>query len=281
MSTISQTFSPFAHGLRYDDVPAAVLRRAKLLVLDAVGVAFASSKFDFAEIALAAMRELGPGESVVIGRHDRLAMRDAAMMNATLVHGLDYDDTYLPGSVHPTATIVPCALAVSVRSHASGRDFIVACAAGLEAAARIGLASKARLSKAGFQPTSICGAMASALVAGKLLDLDEAGLTRAQGIVLGMASGSMQAAQDGTWAKRIQPGWAVAGAITAAVSLAPWLHRARRGVRGKVRVCTGYSSERSRPRPSRHWRCGSSETAGNSSARRSSNTRHAIKATRS
>ena len=96
VSTISGELARFVTGFDGASLPAEVRRRAKLLMLDAIGIAFASTRFQFARGALDALREFGKGDCEVIGVADRLALRDAVLMNAILVHGLDYDDTYLP-----------------------------------------------------------------------------------------------------------------------------------------------------------------------------------------
>src|SRR3954469_10801924 len=103
---VSQILARFARGLRYEDIPQPIRERAKLLMLDAIGIAFASSTYDFANKALAGLGRFGAGEHTVIHSDAKLALRDAVTMNGILVHGLDYDDTYLPGSVHMTASSV-------------------------------------------------------------------------------------------------------------------------------------------------------------------------------
>jgi len=187
---ISHHLARFARELTLDQVPAAVRERAKLLILDALGIALASSRFDFAAKAYAGLSRFGRGPIPVIGMGQAMALRDAAMMNGILVHGLDYDDTYLPGSVHMTASNVPCALALGAEGHASGADFLAACIVGLESGARIGRAGQGNFHKAGFHPTALCSAFSCALLAGRLMGLDEQAIVRAQGIALSMASGS-------------------------------------------------------------------------------------------
>jgi len=214
--TISQTLAQFATGLTWEQIPAPVQQRAKLLLLDAVGVAFASTQFDFAQRALAALKHLGAGDSPVIGMPETLALRDAAMLNGMLIHGLDYDDTYLPGSVHLTASCVPTVLGVSAAHGASGEELLVALALGLETAARLGSAGRGGFLRAGFHATSVCGTFGATMAAGRLMKLDAAQLTLAQGAALSMASGTMQPMQDGSWTKRMHPGWAAVSGITAA-----------------------------------------------------------------
>lgn len=227
--TISATLADFAAGLTLADVPAAVSERARYLALDALGVALASSRNDFACIALSGFQSMGEygecGESPVIGMDVTLPLRDAITMNGLLIHGLDYDDTYLPGSIHLCATNVPAALGLAAQRHASGAEMLAALIAGLEAGARISKAGRGNIHKAGFHPTSVCGAFSSSLVAGRLLGLSREQIVLAQGIALATASGTVQPMQDGTWTKRFHPGWAAASAVTAS-------HLARSGYTG-------------------------------------------------
>ena len=213
---ISDLLAEFVLGATLERVPPEVQRWAKLLLLDAIGNAYASSRFEFAQSALAALRGLGAGESCVIASDARLSLRDAVLMNGTLIHGLDYDDTYLPGATHLGASCLPTALALADQQQASGADFLAAYVLGMEAGARLGGASKGAFLKGGFHPTSLLGIFASTLAAGRLTQLTHAQLVMAQGIALSSASGNMQPTQEGTWAKRLHAGLAGAAAITAA-----------------------------------------------------------------
>lgn len=214
--TVSAKIARFGAALEAQAIPETVRTRAKLLMLDAIGTALASGRFPFARAALDALSTLGAGESLVIGMQAQLALRDAVMMNGILVHGLDYDDTYLPGSVHLTASCVPVALAMGAHSGASGNAVLTACILGLEIDARLAAAANGAFVRAGFHATSIAGTFAASLVAGKLMGLSEQQLVMAQGIALSTASGNLQPMQDGSWTKRMHPGWAGGCGITAA-----------------------------------------------------------------
>jgi len=214
---IAESIAAFAASLERERIPPEIWQRAKLLTLDAIGVAFASSGYDFALKARAALTAFGRGDTQVIGMPDKLALRDAVLLNGVLVHGLDYDDTYLPGSVHLTASCVPAALGMAAHVGASGREFMLATLLGLEIGARLGRAGNGGFLRAGFHATGILGAFACSIVAGRLLKLDREQLAMAQGIALSTASGTMQPIEDGAWTKRMHPGWAAAGGITSAM----------------------------------------------------------------
>ena len=214
---VAERLARFTAGLEFQHIPAAVVTRAKYLMLDAVGIALASTGFDFAHRTLTAIRGLaGEGDTPVIGFPALLPMRDAALVNGVLIHGLDYDDTHTGGVVHPTASLLPTVLAVGARRRASGAATLAAYVAGVEAAARLGAVAKGGFHQIGFHPTGLVGAFACALSAGKLFGLAEEQLVMAQGITLSAASGSLEFLEDGAWTKRFHPGWAANAGITAA-----------------------------------------------------------------
>ena len=216
-SSISERISDFVAAFS-PQIPTPEARdAAKYLILDAVGIAFASSTFDFAKKTGAALDEFGSGDGVVIGRTQRLAFRDAAYLNGVLIHGLDYDDTHLASVVHVSGSCFPTALAVAAHLGRSGKDLLAAYIIGVETAARIGAVAKGELNQVGFHPTGVIAAFGTALAAGWLYGLDRDQLTMAQGIALSMAAGTREYSTEGAWTKRLHPGWASVSGITAAV----------------------------------------------------------------
>jgi 2-methylcitrate dehydratase PrpD len=218
---IARTFSGFAHGLRLDRVPPAVSERARHLMLDAIGCALAARREPFALKFAHATQALADADGThgrrgVIGFGERLPLRDAALLNGVLTHGLDYDDTHMTGIIHLSVSVLPTVLALAGERRASGADMLAAYIAGLEAGARIGAAARGGFHAHGFHPTGVVGAFASTLAAGRLLGLDAAQFVHAQGLALSMASGSLQFIEDGAWTKRMHPGWAAQAAISAA-----------------------------------------------------------------
>ncbi len=214
---ISEQLASFATGLALERIPPAVRLRAKHLILDAIGCAFAARTQAFAaRIAASIARIAGEGPRGVIGMAYRLPLRDAALVNGMLMHGLDYDDTHAAGVLHLTVSTLPAGVAAAAHVRASGADLLAAYIAGVEAGARIASVVKGGLHQVGFHPTGVIGAFASSIVAGRLMKLSGERLAGAQGIALSLASGSLQFIEDGSWTKRIHPGWAAACGITAA-----------------------------------------------------------------
>ncbi|MBN9427150.1 MAG: MmgE/PrpD family protein [Burkholderiales bacterium] len=230
---IAARLAEFAANLDGASIPADVRRRACYLILDAVGCALAARRHDFASRSLLAISELaGRGDGVVIGHALRLPIRDAALANGVLIHGLDYDDTHIEGLLHPTASAFTTAFALAAHLGASGAELLTAYIVGVESAARLASVAKGGFHQIGFHPTGLIGAFSSTLIAGRLYGLSAAQLAHAQGIALSMSSGSLEFLEDGAWTKRIHPGWAAGSGITAAAL-------ARRDFVGPARVYEG------------------------------------------
>ncbi|CAP41182.1 MmgE/PrpD family protein [Bordetella petrii] len=214
---LSETLADYAAGFDGARIPTEVRERARLLMLDSIGIALASHGYDFSRRALAAVSELdGGGDSVVIGTRLRLDPRNAALANGVLVHGLDYDDTHARGVIHATASVLPTVLALAARDGRSGADMVTAYVLGMEVATRLGAVAKGGFHQVGFHPTGLIGAFGCTLAAGWLMGLDARQMVDAQGLTLSVAAGSLEFLNDGAWNKRMHPGWAANAGITAA-----------------------------------------------------------------
>ena len=213
----SRQLASFAAHLKLADIPRPIRERAKLHILDGLGLGLASHQYDYARSAIAGAAAMGSsGTCSVIGSEQRFEVRDAALINGILIHGLDFDDTHLGSIVHPTCTSLPCALSLAESLGASGEALLTAFLAGAETSIRIGAAVKGGFHHVGFHATGLVAHFASALTAGKLLQLDAQQLTAAQGIAGSTAAGIQVFLEEGAWTKRFHPGWAAVAGITAA-----------------------------------------------------------------
>ncbi len=213
--TLSGELAKFALGLRLDRVPADLVRKAKGHMLDALGIALASSGFDFAGPILAGARKLGQGDgSRAIGTGARLPPAGAALVNGTLIHGLDFDDTHIGAIYHATAPALAAALAAGEAEGATGAEFLTSLIAGLEIGCRLARAAEGGFHDRGFHPTALCGAFAATFTAGRLMGADRQALVSAAGLCGSMAAGLLEL-QD-SWLKRMHPGWAAHSGIAAA-----------------------------------------------------------------
>jgi 2-methylcitrate dehydratase PrpD len=216
MTTLATRVGEFAARATLADVPVDVRERARHLVLDAVGLAFASTAYDFPGVALAALRAFGEGTHPVLGMSERLPARDAAVLNGVLVHGMDFDDTHIPAVTHVSAAALPAALSAAVAQGRTTEDLLLAYILGVETSARVGVGGAGAFHDVGFHPTAIAGAFGAAVAAGRILGLDAEGLATAQGVVGSMSAGLLEFLADGAWTKRLHPGWAAMSGLTAA-----------------------------------------------------------------
>ena len=232
-ATISGTLAIFADRFDISEVPEEVVARAKLNILDALGIGLASTTYDFGQRAANAMQGLGDeGDYPVIGMPMRLSMRDSVLVNGTLIHGLDFDDTHSGGVIHASASAVPTMLGAGLAQGVDGAEAISAYLIAVEAAARIGIAANGGFHRIGYHPTGVVGAFGCALAAGWLADLTPAQIADAQGIALSQAGGSLEFLADGAWTKRMHPGWAGVCGITAAAL-------AKQGFKGPAKAYEG------------------------------------------
>src|SRR5881628_3747122 len=164
MPSAARRLARFVIGLRLDDVPSPVVTKAALLALHT------------------AERLGGPQESTLVGSKVRVAAANAVLANATLAHGLDFDDTREDAIVHTGSVAVTTSLAVGEARGASGRAALEAMVAGVETMCRVGLAVPGKFHARHYHPTALAGAFGAAAVAGKLHALTEDELVHAFGI---------------------------------------------------------------------------------------------------
>ena len=198
-------------------VPQDVWQYLKLCLADAVGIAFASRHYEFSRKSLDSLGVLGSaGSSTIIGQSEPVALRDAALMNGLLIHGLDYDDTHLASVIHCSASAFPAALALAEQRKLTGEELLLATLIAVEVDALLGTQAGGVFQQVGFHPTGVVGIFGATVAAARLMGGDVDALLRAQGVALSLCSGSMAFLDDGSWTKRLHPGWAASAALQAA-----------------------------------------------------------------
>ena len=169
MERYSDKVGAFVRGLRLEEIPPEVVDKAKLVILDTLGIALVSSRMDFGRMVLHVASALGgAGESRLIGTRRKVAAANAVLANGTLAHGLDYDDTLEEAIVHTGCCGAITALAVGEAVGASGKRLLEAAIAGMEVMCKVGLAAPGRFHARGFHPTALCATFGAAAAAGKL-----------------------------------------------------------------------------------------------------------------
>lgn len=212
-SGATAVLSAFASKTRITDLSPEAVAATKRHILDCAGVALAANTEPAGRIVLEVTREQGgTPQARVIGSALRTSAVSAAWANGSLSHLLDYDDT---GFSHPTACILPAALAVAEEAGATGADVVTAVCVGLEVFERMSLSGREHepvLRKRGFHPTSLYGCSAAAAAAGSIVKLNPAQMAVAIGLAAANAGGLTQ--HFGTWGKGIHAGNAARAGVT-------------------------------------------------------------------
>src|SRR2546427_749135 len=233
----------FVLGLRLEDIPSPVVTKATHLVLDTLGCALAATRYDFGGAALGTAERLGgPHESTLVGSKVRVAAANAVLANATLAHGLDFDDTREDAIVHTGSVAITTGLAVGEALGASGPATLAAMVGGVEVMCRVGLAVPGKFHARHYHPTALVGTFGAAAVAGKLHGSTEDQLVHAFGVCGSQAGGIIEYLADGTWTKRLHPGWAAHAGVVATL-----LARSGEPLGAKRPPPTGYAAKFSLP----------------------------------
>src|ERR1700758_4332627 len=162
MAHETATLAAYVANLNYQDIPAEVLDRAKVLTLDFLGSAIRARREAESTPSLLKMLEQlaldTKGQSTVFGDDRTWTPAVAALLNGAFGHSLDFDDTHADSSLHPSAPVVPAAFAVGEIVGASGRDVLTAIVAGYEVCCRLATALDPTSHYAlGFHPTATAG----------------------------------------------------------------------------------------------------------------------------
>ena len=171
-------------------------------------------------------------QASLIGTSRKVHPANAVLANGTLAHGLDYDDTLEEAIVHTGCCGVITALAVGEAVGADGRRVLEAAIAAIEVMCKVGVVAPGRFHARGFHPTAVCATFGAAAGAGRLYGLSVPQMIDAFGICGSQSSGIIEYLADGSWTKRLHPGWSAHGGIIAALL-------AREGFRGPVTVLEG------------------------------------------
>jgi 2-methylcitrate dehydratase PrpD len=220
---VTETLAEFVAKLSLAALPPEVVGRTRLLVLDLAGNAVRArhdAESTPALLSAVASLGLGHGEARVFSDAATYAPCGAALINGTLGHSLDFDDTHAEAVLHPGAPIIPAALAAAEMTSASGAAVIAAIVAGYEVALRLALALPpgAHYDR-GFHPSATCGVFGAAAAAARVFALGPDRVASALGIALSQSAGSLQFLANGAWTKRFQVGWAgMAGLVAATLA---------------------------------------------------------------
>ncbi|MGI9578516.1 MAG: MmgE/PrpD family protein [Microthrixaceae bacterium] len=253
-STLLEQLASLATATTIDNLPAEQAASVPQRVVDVLGIAVRATTLPTSEAVTGyAVEQGGTPKATAIGAGRRLPAASAAFVNGVLAHSLDYDDTHLPSILHPSASVVPAALATAQAHGRAGSDVVPAVAVGLEVAVRLGMAGYDRESgenvwfDRGQHATSICGTIGSAAASAKLMGLDDAQIGDAMAVAASMASGIIEANRTGGTVKRLHCGWAAQAGVTAAELTARGLSGPPTVFEGRFGLLGAFLGDRARP----------------------------------
>jgi 2-methylcitrate dehydratase PrpD len=210
----------YAVGLRYEEIPAEVLQRAKDCIADTVGTIVFGSQFPWSKMIIAQARRMGTGGTcAILGTGARVCAPAAALAHGAMTHAFEQDNLTFPDSgAHPGASLVSSGVAVAQERGMNGRDLLTAFVAGAEVMIRIGRATKRTNEARGFHAPGTLGPFGAAVASGKLMHFDAPKMTNALGIAGSTSGGLLEFAHSGNGAmvKRLHLGRAAEGGVLAA-----------------------------------------------------------------
>lgn len=240
----SAALAAFAANLRFEDIPASVLRRAEDLLLDCLAsiLAGAASRPVLAIDRYAAAMGPADGPSEILINRRRTSPVFAAMVNAAAAHVVEQDDVHNGSVFHPAAVVFPPVLAVAQALGRSGRDLLVAAVAGYEVGIRVG-EFLGRSHYKIFHTTGTAGTLAAAAATGRLLGLSPAAMLDAFGSAGTQAAGLWEFLRDAADSKQLHTARAAANGIAAAYLAQEGFTGARHILEGPQGMAAGMSSD--------------------------------------
>ncbi len=213
---ITQTLADFVAEHPSRGWSDAVDHEAHRTFLNWAGCAVGAAQHDTAQAALAAVQVLQPAaQATLLGRHERVDVASAALINGISSHTFDFDDTHLKTIIHPAGPVASALLALAELTGASGRALIDALVLGIDVSCRVGNAMYPEHYDRGWHITGSTGMLGAAAACARLLQLDAPRTAMALGIAASQPIGVRE--QFGTMTKPFHPGGAARAGLMAAL----------------------------------------------------------------
>lgn len=217
---MTRRFAKLAATLKYEDIPADVVKKAKLIIRDGIGNQVAASAISDAAIAMTKLAHEwgGAPQATVSGFGYKLPAPLAAMCNGAMGHGVELDDAHGPGLIKAGSVLIPALFAsAELNPSATGKDAIVALVAGYEVAIRIAKAINPAHRHRGYHTTSTVALIGAAVITARMLGCNEDQIADAIGLAAMQSSGIQAYLDDPCMAKPFGPGKGAFNGVLAGV----------------------------------------------------------------
>jgi len=214
---VTEELARFASALKFEDLPDEIVDHLKYCVLDTVGCGLFGSTLPWSQIQQKWAEDWeSKAQSSVFDSPRRMAAPFAALVNGTMIHGFEMDDLHKESIIHLGSVVFPSVWALAeTLNQCSGKDFLLAIAAGYEVGARVGASIGSSHLLRGFHPTGTSGTFAAGAGAGKILGLGAEKMLHTLGIA-GTQGAGLMAAQFSSMVKRMHAGRAAESGVYAA-----------------------------------------------------------------
>lgn len=200
--------------LNMPELPPSMERMVDSLLVDVAGLCLSARNNNY--ILSIKKASLEPGNCTILGHPEKANAFAACLINGTAIHGEDFDDTFEGGPIHAGSVIIPAVLAAAEQHHLTGKDVARGIAVGCEMMCRMCTVAPKLVHKAGFHPTAVFGTIGATAAVATALNLPKEQWVNALGIAGSMASGIIEYLAEGTWTKRMHPGWSAQSGYRAA-----------------------------------------------------------------
>ena len=215
-ASISEAVANWSSDLKYSDMPETVCSIVKKVVLDGAGLMVAARHEDYVKAIVASAD--GDGRCTALGHGGGFSAADAAFINGTAAHGEDYDDTAEGSPMHAGGAVgLPTLFAAAERYGLNGERLLLGVAACIEISCRLAVVAPTAQHRASFHPTAVLGCFGATVGASVALGLNTKQTIDALGTAGSFAAGIIEYLGDGSWTKRMHPGWNAQSGLRAAL----------------------------------------------------------------
>jgi len=206
-NTLSEHLTEIAYTILENSLPPAVTEKAKMCFLDFLAAAYAGVNSQTFQIGISMLKNMGHGESTLIGSPLKGSVLGAAFFNGMIAHAEEVDDAHRYASgLHLGATIFPASLAVAETRRLGGEQYLRSVVAGYEIASRICRAIDAGHRERGYHSTGTVGPFGASVASGGCIGFDRERMTHSLGIAGSTSAGLFAFLEEGATVKHMHTG---------------------------------------------------------------------------
>ena len=210
---IAEEFSSWSKNLKVKDIPEKTKLTLQFLLKDICGIILSARNEDYVKSLVETYK--GSGNLISLGHSERFDLFSSAIIAGTAAHGEDFDDTFEGNPMHVGATMIPAMLSAAQKFNLDGDQILKGLAVGSELICRLALVAPTAMHKQSFHPTAVCGTFGVAAGLSSILDLSEKQMVSALGVAGSFTSGIIEYLAEGSWTKRVHPGWSANSGMNA------------------------------------------------------------------